>query len=112
MSKVCGVRVHTQDCGDDVANWLSLALEISGLRLLQQWSNDQRQQKSGKIKLIVKSYYKFNKYFLLGQANLSLANQAQFLLLGLPSLSWLENQVREKLATDELDGCVSGVGQA
>lgn len=48
MSKVCGVRVQTQDCGDDIANWLSLALEISGLRLLQQWSNDQRQQKSGK----------------------------------------------------------------
>jgi len=48
-SKVCGARVQTLDCGDKVGDWLSLVLEISGLRLLQQWTSDQRQQKTGKI---------------------------------------------------------------
>jgi hypothetical protein len=46
----------------------------------------------------------------VGPANLSLANQSQFLLLGLPSLSRLEGQVREKLGKEEIDICVSGVG--
>jgi hypothetical protein len=50
-SKVCGVGVQTQDCGDDVAEWLSLSLEISGLRLLQQWTDDHRRQKSGEISM-------------------------------------------------------------
>ncbi|KAF4516890.1 hypothetical protein B566_EDAN011235 [Ephemera danica] len=74
-SKVCGARVQTTDCGDKVAEWLSLALEQSGLRLLRQWPTDQRMQKKG-------------------DAELSLANQAQFLLVGLGSLAWLERRVR------------------
>ncbi|XP_065337398.1 molybdenum cofactor sulfurase 2 isoform X1 [Cloeon dipterum] len=81
-SKICGVMVQTVDCGDQVAEWLSLALEISGLRLLQQWSDDLRKQKKG-------------------NANLSLSNQSQFLLVGLSSLASLEKQVAESAAEDE-----------
>ncbi|XP_059486505.1 molybdenum cofactor sulfurase 2 isoform X2 [Neocloeon triangulifer] len=88
-SKVCGVVVQTLDCGDEIAEWLSLALEISGLRLQQQWSDDQRMQKQG-------------------AASLSLSNQSQFLLMGLSSLAWLEKQVEEKLAAEGDDLQCSG----
>lgn len=38
---MCGDRIQGMDCGNEVAFWLSEVLEIPGLRLLKQFSNNQ-----------------------------------------------------------------------
>lgn len=47
QSKVCGDRVRCFDCGDEVAYWLSEALERSDLRLVRQNSNHIRTNRKG-----------------------------------------------------------------
>ena len=69
-TKVCGDRVQGIDCGDKIAQWLSNALSIDGLRLIKQIENVER--KHGAI---------------------ALSNQAQFLLISQPSVQWLMNEV-------------------
>lgn len=39
-SKVCGDRIMGWDCGDEIAEWLCDVLEIDGLRLLKQCTDD------------------------------------------------------------------------
>lgn len=71
-TKICGDRIKGYDCGDSVANWLSNALLIEGLRLIHQ--SDENVRKNGDI---------------------ALANQAQFLLISEPSVKWLMQHVEE-----------------
>lgn len=70
QTKVCGDYVNGFDCGQDVSDWLSDALNTNNLRLIKQ--NDQIERKSG---------------------NIALANQAQFLLINKSSVEWLMDQV-------------------
>lgn len=69
-TKVCGDRVQGIDCGDDIAQWLSNALSIDGLRLIKQVENVERRYGA-----------------------IALSNQAQFLLISQPSVLWLMNEV-------------------
>ncbi|ALC48610.1 mal [Drosophila busckii] len=73
LSKVCRQPVEGFDCGDDVANWLSEQLDLPGLRLLRQ----SMQRSSTGVQL-------------------SLVNQAQFLLVNRASVRHL--QFEEPLA--------------
>lgn len=86
QSKVCGDRVRCYDCGDEVADWISECLERSDLRLLQQ--TDHRTNKKG---------YK---------TNLSLVNEAQYLLLNVASVEYLERSipVEERRSLENLIG--------
>lgn len=74
QSKVCNDLVSGIDCGDDVAEWLSDCLQLSGLRLIQQ-CEARRYGEDGSIK------------------DISLVNQAQFLLINRNSVQWLAKQV-------------------
>lgn len=69
-SKVCADRIQGWDCGEDVANWLSNALQTPKLRLLQM-CNEGRTTKQ----------------------TLSLANQAQYLILNTESVKWLKSRI-------------------
>ncbi|KAI4457555.1 molybdopterin cofactor sulfurase mosc [Holotrichia oblita] len=75
-SKVCGDPIIGWDCGQEVADWLSTVLNETGLRLLKQSSSDANiRTKNIKGELV----------------KLSLANQAQFLLINKSSIEWLKN---------------------
>lgn len=69
-SKVCGDRILGFDCGNDVAEWLSDALFIDGLRLIKQC--DERKMNASE-----------------NSPKISLTNQAQFLLINQESVKWL-----------------------
>lgn len=69
-SKVCRQPIEGFDCGDEVAIWLSQQLDIEGLRLLRQ--SAQRSAPGAQ------------------QQQLSLVNQAQFLLVNRTSVRSLE----------------------
>ncbi|XP_061390109.1 molybdenum cofactor sulfurase 3, partial [Musca vetustissima] len=73
QSKVCNDLVTGYDCGDDVAHWLEDCLETPGLRLVKQ--HKQRKSQEG------------------GTKDISLANQAQFLLINRASVQWLSQKV-------------------
>lgn len=77
QSKVCGDRIDGIDCGDTVADWLDDVLCTSGLRLIQQNTNDKRVAKND----------------VQTQQAISLANQAQFLLINVASVDWLTKKV-------------------
>ncbi|XP_034672280.1 molybdenum cofactor sulfurase [Drosophila subobscura] len=79
-SKVCRQPVEGLDCGDEVAQWLSGYLGMEGLRLLRQSSR--RSSPSGEQ-----------------QQQLSLVNQAQFLLVN-------RSSVRSLLFEESLDETV------
>lgn len=68
-SKVCRQPIEGYDCGDDVATWLSEQLGLEGLRLLRQ--STQRNVPGA-------------------QQQLSLVNQAQFLLINRASVRLLQ----------------------
>ncbi|KAJ0178824.1 hypothetical protein K1T71_005599 [Dendrolimus kikuchii] len=87
QSKVCTDIIKGFDCGDEVANWISEALEISFLRLIRQSSNDKRKinKKSDENKL------------------LSLSNQAQYLLINKATVRWLGTKIRDPSFTDSTD---------
>ncbi|KAI4457568.1 molybdopterin cofactor sulfurase mosc [Holotrichia oblita] len=75
-SKVCGDPIIGWDCGQEVADWLSTVLNETGLRLLKQSSSAANiRTKNIKGELV----------------KLSLANQAQFLLINKSSIEWLKN---------------------
>ncbi|GLH12513.1 Molybdenum cofactor sulfurase 1 [Gryllus bimaculatus] len=90
-SKVCGDYIQGWDCGDDVAVWLCNTLDRDGLRLLQQ----------GNIKPRNNKYKSKNMNKDLPQAEISLANQSQFLLLNSASVHWLKEQLMDKSLTTE-----------
>uniref|UniRef100_A0A1I8N1B6 Molybdenum cofactor sulfurase n=1 Tax=Musca domestica TaxID=7370 RepID=A0A1I8N1B6_MUSDO len=73
QSKVCNDLVTGYDCGDEVAHWLEDCLETPGLRLIKQ--HKQRKSQEG------------------GTKEISLANQAQFLLINRSSVQWLAQKV-------------------
>ncbi|KAJ8733192.1 hypothetical protein PYW08_001490 [Mythimna loreyi] len=88
-SKVCTDTIQGYDCGDEAADWISEALEVSYLRLIRQSSDDNRTQKKkhdGEKKL------------------LSLSNQAQFLLINKATVRWLRAKIHDPLFTDDEDG--------
>lgn len=87
-TKVCTDTIQGYDCGDEVADWISEALEISYLRLIRQSSTDQRIQKKKRDG---------------EQKQLSLSNQAQFLLVNKATVRWLRDQIRDPLFTDDID---------
>ncbi|XP_071443407.1 molybdenum cofactor sulfurase 3 isoform X2 [Hetaerina americana] len=90
-SKVCGKKVQVVDCGEEVSEWITAAIQDSShgkLRLYSQYCA------TGDF---TKTTHASNS---LGQLKtLSLSNQAQFLLINYASVQWLlENTDRE--ATD------------
>lgn len=82
-SKVCGDRIKGFDCGDTVAEWLSNALKIKGLRLIHQCDENIRKK-----------------------IDISLANQAQFLLISEPSVKWLMKHVEDWDIERDVDNIV------
>ncbi|XP_055523536.1 molybdenum cofactor sulfurase 3-like [Wyeomyia smithii] len=74
QTKVCQDEVQAVDCGDEVADWLSLALQTSGLRLLRQAADEVRT-------------------FQHSTKEIALSNQAQFLLINQASVRWLADKV-------------------
>lgn len=87
-TKVCNDIVNGVDCGDEVADWVSEALEESYLRVIRQSVSDTRMQKKKK---------EGDKKFL------SLSNQAQFLLINRTTVKWLRDQIKDPTFTDGLD---------
>lgn len=87
-TKVCSDIVNGVDCGDDVANWISEALEVSYLRLIRQSESDKRMQRKKKEE---------------EKKLLSLSNQAQFLLINRTTVKWLRDQIKDPTFTDDLD---------
>lgn len=87
-SKVCSDIVKGYDCGDEVADWISEALEVSFLRLIRQANHDNRVQK---------------KKYENQQPLLSLSNQAQFLLINKATVRWLREKIQDPLFTDDID---------
>lgn len=75
QSKVCGDRVQCYDCGNLVAIWLNQCLGRSDLRLLRQFTQNSRINKKGE------------------NSTLSLANQAQYLLLNTASVKTLAQSI-------------------
>nr|XP_019559619.2 molybdenum cofactor sulfurase 3 isoform X3 [Aedes albopictus] len=74
QTKVCQDNIQAIDCGDRVAEWISVALQTSGLRLLKQSDEEVRT-------------------FQQSQQEIALANQAQFLLINQTSVRWLADKV-------------------
>lgn len=88
QSKVCGDRIEGIDCGDRVAAWLAHVLCEPDARLIRQHNRDVR---------------RFRRRPLNGNSEpleaaqpgpaISLVNQAQFLLINLASVDWLNERV-------------------
>lgn len=80
--------VKGDDCGDEVADWISEACEVSYLRLIKQSNEDIRALK---------------KYKETGQKLLSLSNQAQYLLINKATVRWLQDKIQDSLFHDSMD---------
>ncbi|MGH0126702.1 UNVERIFIED_CONTAM: hypothetical protein FKN15_029747 [Acipenser sinensis] len=84
QSKVCGDRVKTFDCGDEVADWISKFLGRH-CRLIRQSSDFTRDVK---------------KRHLQGQAwvsaSLSLVNEAQYLMVNRTSILHLQEEIQKR----------------
>ncbi|XP_049945847.1 molybdenum cofactor sulfurase 3 [Schistocerca serialis cubense] len=81
QSKVCGDRVRAEDCGDGAAGWLQEALGRPGLRLVRQSADDRRHGKGP-----------------ADTSELSLSNQAQYLMINLASINWFADILQERAA--------------
>eukprot|EP00079_Xenopus_tropicalis_P031167 XP_017944938.1 PREDICTED: molybdenum cofactor sulfurase isoform X2 [Xenopus tropicalis] len=81
QNKVCGDRVHTYDCGEKIADWLSRFLNRK-CHLIRQSSNFSR-------------FANANRKGLLGvpHSTLSLVNEAQYLLVNRASIVYLRQQL-------------------
>ncbi|XP_058063911.1 molybdenum cofactor sulfurase [Anopheles bellator] len=78
QTKVCQDSVQGVDCGEEAADWISLALGVSGLRLLRHSSDiNQRAHRNGRHREI------------------SLNNQAQFLLVNRTSVQWIYDRIED-----------------
>lgn len=88
QSRVCTDIVKGVDCGDEVAEWISEALETSFLRLIRQSDTDNRAQKKkgGEETTLI-----------------SLSNQAQFLLINKATVRWLSKNIKDPLFTEDID---------
>lgn len=74
QSKICGKQIACIDCGDEIADWLNEAFQRSDLRLFRQ-NND---------------YIRTNQKH---QTQLSLVNEAQYLLINIASIKHLANAI-------------------
>lgn len=83
QSKVCGDLVEGYYCGDKVSEWISDCLDIPGLKLIKQQTD--RKKMNGV------------------QKELTLANQAQFLVVNYRSVEWLSSKVEDWVETDSED---------
>ncbi|GBP35278.1 Molybdenum cofactor sulfurase [Eumeta japonica] len=86
QSKVCTDLVQGYDCGDEVGDWISDALGISFLRLIRQSDYTTRSKKSD-----------------TNDVKLSLSNQAQFLLINMATVQWLQNKIMDNTFVDSLE---------
>ncbi|XP_043112329.1 molybdenum cofactor sulfurase [Puntigrus tetrazona] len=84
QSKVCGDRVQTVDCGEEVSAWLS---EFLGkpCHLVRQRPKFMRDMK-----------FKSEKAENFGPSALSLVNEAQFLLINRASVSFLQERIANR----------------
>ncbi|KAK2584974.1 hypothetical protein KPH14_008505 [Odynerus spinipes] len=79
QSRVCGQKVEGIDCGNDVSEWLSLAIGRPNLKLIQQSNREVKdKQKRG-----------------LYNPELSFSSQAQYLVLNEESISWLCSRIND-----------------
>ncbi|KAM3928944.1 molybdenum cofactor sulfurase [Leptodactylus fuscus] len=92
QSKVCGDRVLTYDCGEEVAHWLSCFLACK-CRLIRQSSNFHRYAGSKSKGPIDTS-----------SPSLSLVNEDQYLLVNTASIFHLSQQMLLKENTQHTDG--------
>lgn len=83
-SKVCNNVIQAVDCGDEVSGWLSYHLNTIGLRLVRQAKEDMRQLKMSRKHMSDEEET---------SGKLSLANQAQFLLVNNESIRWLQQLI-------------------
>ncbi|CAH1176408.1 unnamed protein product [Phaedon cochleariae] len=83
QTKICSKRVIGWDCGDEVSDWLSEALNMSGLRLLRKYKED-----GGLNVSIVKQ---------------SFANNGMFLLVNSKSVEWLTNKIENNELNEDLN---------
>lgn len=92
QSKVCGDVVGGYYCGDKVSLWISECLDIPGLRLIRQQTD---RKKMGDRKNSPKK-------------DLSLANQAQFLVVNYRSVEWLSSKIDDwgEIESEDLDSTV------
>lgn len=79
--------VSGYDCGDEVADWISEACEVSYLRLIRQSRDDKRAVKKNNEE----------------KNMLSLSNQAQYLLINKATVRWLHNKIQDPQFTDNID---------
>ncbi|XP_049869892.1 molybdenum cofactor sulfurase [Pectinophora gossypiella] len=91
QTRVCSDTVKCIDCGDEVANWISEALEVSYLRLIMQ-SDDTRKQKK-----------KNNREKSTEDRLLSLSNQAQYLLINKATVRWLSSKIDDSQFFENID---------
>ncbi|KAK3578357.1 hypothetical protein CHS0354_039070 [Potamilus streckersoni] len=85
-SKVCGDRVKSLECGQEVSDWLSEALQRGQCRLVRQKSDDTR---ATKLKDSTNDTS-------VAQFQLSLANESQYLLISRPSVKSLQQKIEER----------------
>ncbi|KAK6638880.1 hypothetical protein RUM43_007150 [Polyplax serrata] len=94
-SKVCNNVIQAVDCGDEVSGWLSYHLNTIGLRLVRQAKEDMRQLKMSR---------KHTSDEEETSGKLSLANQAQFLLVNNESIRWLQQLIGQDNDIDVVQG--------
>ncbi|XP_076163683.1 molybdenum cofactor sulfurase isoform X2 [Ptiloglossa arizonensis] len=74
QSQICGHKVEGIDCGAEASEWLSLALGLPNLRLIQQSNCKTKKKESNKPEL-------------------SYSAQAQYLLINKASVLWLSDKI-------------------
>ncbi|KAL5277141.1 MOCOS family protein [Megaselia abdita] len=89
QSKVCGDVVGGYYCGDKVSLWISECLDIPELRLIRQQTD--RKKMNGV------------------QKDLSLANQAQFLVVNYRSVEWLSSKIEDwgEIEAEDVDSTIN-----
>ncbi|XP_069814348.1 molybdenum cofactor sulfurase isoform X1 [Dendropsophus ebraccatus] len=92
QNKVCGDRVHTYDCGEEVAQWLSHFLARK-CRLIRQSSSFHRYAGANRKGPVDTS-----------SPSLSLVNEAQYLLVNTASVLNLSQQIPLREGKDNADG--------
>ncbi|XP_037126696.1 molybdenum cofactor sulfurase [Syngnathus acus] len=89
QSKVCGDRVETMDCGDEVASWLSDLLG-QPCRLIRQSPDFTRHTNEKSASAVTSS-------------SLSLVNEAQYLMINRASVELIQKVMRSRQDYPELD---------
>ncbi|ESO86189.1 hypothetical protein LOTGIDRAFT_235545 [Lottia gigantea] len=92
-NKVCGDKVEMYDFGDEAGDWISLAINRSGCRLLQHKADHFR-----KCKL------KDSSSDAVSSTELSLANESQFLLISRQSIKALLKKMSEENSLNSENG--------